>query len=217
LVIFGSGGISREVAFVVEEINESCSAPVFELFGFVESENRIVEEKISGYEVICSDDHFPEFAAGFTQLGVVVPFGTPSLKRRLYEELLSKCGNLVFPNIIHPSVSIRKGFVKIGVGNVFTYGCRLTTEINIGNFNLFNLNSTIGHDVVIGDFCVINPLVAISGGVRIENDVLIGTGANILQRIILRERCTVGAGAVVTKDVSKETVVVGVPAKPLGG
>jgi len=73
----------------------------------------------------------------------------------------------------------------------------------------------VGHDVVIGDFCVINPVATISGGVTVEDDVLIGTGTNILQNITIKARSTAGAGSLVAKDIPEDTVVVGIPAKPM--
>ena len=45
--------------------------------------------------------------------------------------------------------------------------------------------------------------------------VLVGTGARVLQYLQVGEGATVGAGAVVTKNVPAGQVVVGVPARPL--
>lgn len=60
----------------------------------------------------------------------------------------------------------------------------------------------------------IRPYVkVINGCVRIKHDAWIGAGVIILPNITIGEGAVVGAGAVVTKDVSPYTVVVGVPAK----
>jgi len=53
----------------------------------------------------------------------------------------------------------------------------------------------------------------IAGTVRLEEDCWIGAGAIIYPNITIGARSIVGAGAVVTKDVPPNTVVVGVPAK----
>jgi len=215
LVIFGSSGISKEVAFLVEDINNHSPAKLFDFLGFVESDPEMVGRKSSIYEIVSCDNDFATFSAGFAILGVVLPIGFPKLKRKIFSNVLADMKNVVFPNLIHPSVSVQRETLDIGLGNIITAGVRLTTDIKIGNFNLFNLNSTVGHDVVIGDYCVINPVATISGAVTIEDDVLVGTGANILQNITLGSRSTIGAGAVVSKEVLKDTVVVGIPAKPL--
>ncbi len=55
----------------------------------------------------------------------------------------------------------------------------------------------------------------IKGKIVIKKDAWIGTGAIILPNVSVGERSIVGAGAVVTTDVPPDTVVAGVPAKPL--
>ncbi len=50
------------------------------------------------------------------------------------------------------------------------------------------------------------------GDVVIEDDAWVGAGAIILPDITIGAASVIGAGAVVTKNVAKETVVVGVPA-----
>ncbi|MBI5327787.1 MAG: acyltransferase [Deltaproteobacteria bacterium] len=50
-------------------------------------------------------------------------------------------------------------------------------------------------------------------GIIIENDVWIGAGANILDGVRIGAGAIVGAGSVVTKDVSPYTIVAGAPAR----
>jgi len=83
-----------------------------------------------------------------------------------------------------------------------------------------NLDCTIGHDVVIGDYATLAPGVHISGWVRLERASYLGTGATIIngleaQPLVIGEGAVVGAGACVTKSVLPGTTVVGVPARPL--
>lgn len=49
----------------------------------------------------------------------------------------------------------------------------------------------------------------------LENNVWIGAGATVLPGVTIGENSVVGAGAVVTKDVPKNTVVAGNPAKKI--
>jgi acetyltransferase-like isoleucine patch superfamily enzyme len=53
------------------------------------------------------------------------------------------------------------------------------------------------------------------GGPIIDDFVTIGAAASILPNIHVGKNCIVGSGAVVTKDVEPNTVVMGVPAKPI--
>lgn len=216
VVIFGSGGISKEVFKVLQEINHSNKFSVYDCLGFVEDDcSKLGNEVLPGVQVVTCDAEFACYVANKgTTLGVVIPFGNPKIKSKVYDRI-KDIDNIVFPNIIHPNAQFDVKSVHMGFGNVITPGANLTCDINIGNFNLINLNSTVGHDTRIGDFNVINPLVAVSGDVEIGNCCLIGTGAKILQQLALSDNVTVGAGAVVVKSVEADSTVVGVPAKKI--
>lgn len=216
IVIFGSGGISKEIAFLIEDIN--FRSKVFyspgdehEIVGFIEKDDSNKDVIVSGYKILGDFLNINDLEIDC----FVLPIGNPRVKQEIYEnEVLKLRKSLDAPNLIHPSVILRERYIKMGMGNIVCAGSILTTDIEIGDFNLINLSCTIGHDVKIGNFNVINPIVAISGGVEIGNNVLVGTGAKILQYIKIGDKAIIGAGAVVTKNVLPGIIVVGVPAKP---
>jgi acetyltransferase-like isoleucine patch superfamily enzyme len=90
----------------------------------------------------------------------------------------------------------------------------LTTNIVAGRHLHVNLNATVGHDCVIGDFVTLAPGVSISGHVTIGDGVEFGTGAVVLPGVTIGDGAMVGAGAVVTRDVEPGVTVIGMPAKP---
>lgn len=53
----------------------------------------------------------------------------------------------------------------------------------------------------------------VSKGIRIEDDVWIGSHSTILDGVTIGKGAVIGAGAVVTKDIPPYSVAVGVPAK----
>ena len=50
----------------------------------------------------------------------------------------------------------------------------------------------------------------------LEDDVVIGSGAQVLGPIIIGRCSKIGANAVVTKDVPENAIMVGIPAKNVG-
>lgn len=213
LLIFGTGGISKETYNIVKQINNNNNQKVYNFLGFVgEKHEEVGKQVIDSFSVVASDEDIMEYSKEFTIIGIVIPIGNPKIKYNIYSKL-SKIKNFVYPNIIHNKAIIDYNFVNLGVGNIFAAGTNLTCNINIGNFNLLNLNSTVGHDTTIGNFNVINPQVSISGNVSIGNRCLLGVGSTVLQQLTIKDDVVVGASALVTKNVEANSTVIGIPAR----
>jgi UDP-3-O-[3-hydroxymyristoyl] glucosamine N-acyltransferase len=92
-------------------------------------------------------------------------------------------------------------------------GAQITVNVQFGLCVIVNLNATIGHDCVIGDFVTISPGANISGNVLIGNRCYIGTQAAIVEGVAICGDVILGAGAVVVEDITEPGTYVGVPAK----
>jgi len=73
----------------------------------------------------------------------------------------------------------------------------------------------VDHECVLGDGVHIMGGASIAGRVAIGDFSTVGTNATILPDLKIGRNVYVGAGAVVIKDIEDNTVVVGVPAKPI--
>ena len=56
---------------------------------------------------------------------------------------------------------------------------------------------------------------SLAGRIRVNNFVTVGTNATVIPDIELYEGSYVGAGAVVTKNINKDEIVIGNPSKYL--
>jgi len=124
-----------------------------------------------------------------------------------------------FATLVHPRTEMSK-WVEIGEGTVICAGNILTTNITLGKHVQINLDCTIGHDVVMGDYTTLAPGVHVSGFVQCGKRVYIGTGAVIINGtkedpITIGDDAIIGAGACVTKSIPAGQTWAGVPAKPL--
>ena len=109
---------------------------------------------------------------------------------------------------IHPKAKIGKNlFIDHGMGVV------------IGETSEIGDNVTIYHMVTLGG---ISPSIDsdnqrnVKRHPTLKDNVVVGSGAQVLGPVVVGKNAKIGANAVVTKDVSENAVMVGIPAKNVG-
>jgi len=117
-------------------------------------------------------------------------------------------------SLIHKSAIISP-FANIGKSVQVLAGSIIGAFTSIGDYSIINTGANVDHDCKIGRNCHLAPRAALAGEIKVEDNVFIGTNATILPRLRICAGSTVGAGAVVTKDVASGAVVAGNPARPL--
>ena len=73
----------------------------------------------------------------------------------------------------------------------------------------------IGHNVVIGENCIIVAQVGISGSTQIGNNVVVGGQVGLAGHIKIGNNVMIGAQSGVTKDIPDNTTVFGCPAREI--
>lgn len=116
--------------------------------------------------------------------------------------------------IIHDSSFIAENVI-IGDGSQILAKSAICVDTSIGKECIINTGATVDHECILGDGVHICPGANVAGCVEIKSYSMIGTGAIILPRIKIGKKCIIGAGAVVTKDIPDDTIVVGNPARKL--
>ena len=117
----------------------------------------------------------------------------------------------VLTNFVHPSVDL--SMTKWGTGNYIQEGVITQAEVEVGDNSSIHMGALIGHETKIGNSVFIAHAVSVSGSCEIGDGCFIGTNATVLPRTKIGKWSTVGAGAVVTKDLPDYSVAVGNPAR----
>jgi sugar O-acyltransferase (sialic acid O-acetyltransferase NeuD family) len=203
LAVYGAGGLGRETMLLVEQVN--AYRPAWDIVGYfddgVPKGTAVGRWKVLGGQ--------KDIAAG-ENIAIVVAIADPGTRKNIVDALAGT--GATFPVIIHPTCQTGDRTNHFGQGVMLTAGVVLTTDIQLDDFVIVNLNCTIGHDVHIGRYSAVMPGCNISGNVKIGEGTLIGTGAQILQNLKIGKNCRVGAGAVVTHDFADGKTIVGIPA-----
>jgi sugar O-acyltransferase (sialic acid O-acetyltransferase NeuD family) len=209
IILVGGGGTTGDVIALLHDINKIT--PKYEILGLLDDAlpndtSRFGFPVLGGLQAnkTFSDDTLFVDCLGSTR---------SYLKR---ESILKQSGfNLDrFETIIHPSAFISND-AKIGVGSIIYPNVVVLSNVHIGSHAIVLSGSVLNHDVTIGDWSILASGVMLSGAVKVGNACYLGSASSVREGVHIDNGCLIGMSAAVVKDVSKNQVVVGVPARAL--
>ncbi|MEI5905959.1 2,3,4,5-tetrahydropyridine-2,6-dicarboxylate N-acetyltransferase [Bacillus spongiae] len=121
---------------------------------------------------------------------------------------------------IEPGAVIRDQ-VEIGDNAVIMMGAMINIGAVVGSGTMIDMNVVLGGRATVGENCHIGAGAVLAGVIEppsaqpviVEDDVVVGANAVILEGVTVGKGSVVAAGAIVVEDVPPFTVVAGTPAK----
>jgi len=207
IAIYGAGGFGKEVACILNKINERN--PEWKLIGYFDD----------GIEKGTAISHFGNVLGGVNELNahekeisIVFAIGAPQIIKLLVQKISNPLVN--FPNIVHPDVFFADPLsLKMGKGNVVVRAFFFSCDVSVGDFNQFNSISSLAHDVNVGSYNVFMPLSRISGGAQIGELNLFGIGSVVLQNVKIGSNTRISAGSYIVRNTKDGMLYAGNPAK----
>lgn len=202
LVILGAGGHAKMVIEAARTQGEYeptlCLAHVDDLVPDVlgvateaETDERLVALQKEGYHAF-------------------VAVGSNRLRRKLCAKLESL--GMPLATIVSSQAWVSPS-ATIGVGTVIMPGAIIGAATRVGRGAIINTASSVDHDGVIGDYVHIAPGVHLAGCVSVGETSFLGVGVSVIPERTIGSGSTIGAGAVVVRDVPDHQVWVGCPAR----
>ena len=206
MIIFGAGGFGREIACLVNGIN--AITPIWNLLGFVD--DGVLSGTKTNYGVVLGGiDYIRNYSEN---LDVIIAIANPSHRVSIVNKIVNP--NISWPNIIAPDVKFFDlESLLIGKGNILFHSCRVSCDVEIGDFNLMNSLVSLGHDVKIGNYNVLMPNTRISGESILGNRNFFGVNSLVLQGLKIGNDTRIGAASVVMRNTKDGFLYFGNPAR----
>jgi sugar O-acyltransferase (sialic acid O-acetyltransferase NeuD family) len=200
LLLVAASGLARETlqAARVQDRYEVC--------GYVDDDATKWGSVLDGVEVLGGLD----LVSNYPEASLVICAGHGADRESIAARLA--VDELRYATIVHPSVSVPPS-CQVGGGSVLLAGTVLTTCVDVRRHVVAMPNVTLTHDDVVEDFATLCAGVVIGGYVRVGRRAYVGMSAAVRERCWIGADAVVGMGAVVLRDVPESETWLGVPAR----
>lgn len=206
IAIYGFGGLGREVACVINKINEV--EPTWNIIGYFDDGEPVGKECKYG-KVLGNIDTLNAWS---TPLSIVIAIATPKYLELVSSEITNPLVD--FPNIIAPGVFMfDEESVSMGKGNLITFGCRFSCNVTLGDFNVLDGMISLGHEACLGSYNAIFPETRISGQTSIGDRNFFGARCFVAQCLKVGSGNRFCAGTFVLRKIKDDGLYMGNPAK----
>lgn len=205
IAIYGFGGFGREVACLINEINNVSLQ--WNLIGYFDDGQPVgtinrYGRVLGGLDTLNNWSH---------EIAVVLAIGNGHVVNNLVKNIVNP--RIYYPNITAPDVRyFDHDTIDMGCGNIITFGCRLSCNVKIGSYNILNGCISLGHDVKIGDYNVLFPDTRISGETVIGDMNFFGARSFLAQGLRVGNETRIGAGSIVLRNTKDGNLYMGNPA-----
>jgi len=180
------------------------SIPGLEVCGFFDPNPQI---PVGEFPYLGNDQMWEKVRQADPDMKIALALDDPKIRARLFAHYEQDF--LVTLTSPHAYASSRS---SIGTGSIVQRGATVMAGVHVGQGCKINVNASVHHDAIVGNFSTLAPGSLILGNVVLEDQVYVGAGAIVRQRCRIGRGAVIGAGAVVVRDVPAGATVVGVPA-----
>lgn len=199
LLIIGASGHGKVAADIAHKMNK------WNTISFLDDDENL--KSSMGNDVI---GKAAEVTTYINDYDIFVGIGNNAIREKIQTELEEMGASIT--SLFHPKAIIGNQVI-FGRGSIVMAGAIINCCSKIGNGCIINTSATVDHDNNIEDYVHISPGCHIAGSVTVKKRSWLGIGSIVINNLSITEATVIGAGAVVTKDITKSGVYIGVPAR----
>ncbi len=185
---------------------------IHEVLGFADDDPTKIGTKICGLEVICETNNYKKLKEIGIE-GVFCPIGNNKIR---YKILTGFSDNgFATPGFIHDSVIIPEDII-IEKGVYILPGSIIMPFVNIHDYVMISMGVKIAHHTILRKASFISTGANIGANIDFGEYAFAGIGCTLTTGVeSIGNGATIGAGAVIIRDVPANAVVVGNPGRIL--
>lgn len=196
VIIIGSGGLARQIIECFELNNIS-------IHGLIDD---FTDKPLYNYKILGKTDDIDKHMDN--DINLFCGVGDTKFREKIYNLYKDKYN---FINCIHPNSNISK-YSSIGKGNYIGPNVSIMPDAIIGANNILDPGTVISHHSIIGNNNHMAANSIILGRVYVGNTNLLGSNCTILPDKKIGDHNIIGAGAVLTRNITDDMIMIGVPA-----
>jgi len=206
IVVYGAGGHGREIAALIGDLRSAGAD--WDFRGFLSDDRATWGSRVGGVPVLGDG----EWVTRLPGVAVAVAVGDSAARCRVVAGLEGR--GVEYPSLVHPAALVMERS-SLGPGVIAGAGAIVTVDVEVGEFAVLNIQSSVSHDCRIAPYATLGPRVVLPGGVTVGTGADLGAGAGAIPRVSIGEWSIVGAGAVIVRNLPANCTAAGVPARVL--
>jgi len=190
---------------------EIAEAAGWQVAGLYHYNNERTGEEDHGFKILGSfDDLYHQDIKGKQFL---LTMGDMNIRRDIFSNLFERGG--LIPTIIHPSAQISRFATIAEHGVIIGAGVEVQNDVIVENNVIIRSDVTVCHHTTIKEDVFVGPKALVGAYITIDKLAYIGQGSVLISGKAehIGTNTLVGAGALVTKPVPDNVLVVGSPAR----
>ncbi|HFF8524474.1 TPA: NeuD/PglB/VioB family sugar acetyltransferase [Providencia rettgeri] len=178
LILIGGGGHCKSCIDVIESTKQ------FEIIGILDHKSKL-NQSVLKYKIIGSDDDIDKYIdKGFYFFITVGQIKTHTIRKKIYDLLLSKKANIA--TIVSPFAYVSP-YAKVERGCIIMHHSVVNANARVLENCIINTKAIVEHDSVIEAHCHISTGAIINGTVTVSEGTFFGSNSVCIQNAITKK------------------------------